>query len=89
LAVVYFDSSALVKLVVDEPGTRLARRLWNGCDAGVGEPAGHRKVRSVLTSAASALALDLDDLIVAVWDLRLRSGVGAERLAVAPLVTER
>jgi len=33
LAVVYFDSSPLGKLVVDEPGSTVARRLWNGCDA--------------------------------------------------------
>ena len=33
MALVYFDGSALVKLVVDEPGTDLAVELWDGCDA--------------------------------------------------------
>ena len=33
MALVYFDSSALVKLMLDEPGSDLAAELWNGCDA--------------------------------------------------------
>ena len=30
---VYFDASALVKLVIDEDGSALAAALWDGCDA--------------------------------------------------------
>ena len=33
MAIVYFDSSALVKLLVEEDGTGLASQLWDGCDA--------------------------------------------------------
>lgn len=33
MAIVYFDSSALVKLVLDETGSDLAAQLWNACDA--------------------------------------------------------
>ena len=33
MALVYFDSSALVKLVVQEAGSELAAELWDGCDA--------------------------------------------------------
>jgi len=31
--VVYFDASAFVKLLVDEPGSELVVALWDGCDA--------------------------------------------------------
>ena len=31
MTLVYFDSSALVKLVVDEDGSDLAAELWDGC----------------------------------------------------------
>lgn len=30
---VYFDASALVKLVIEEDGSALAAALWDGCDA--------------------------------------------------------
>jgi hypothetical protein len=33
MTLVYFDSSALVKLVVEEEGSELAAELWDGCDA--------------------------------------------------------
>ena len=33
LGIVYFDSSALVKLVVEKTGSDLAAQLWDGCDA--------------------------------------------------------
>lgn len=33
---------------------------------------------------ASALEIDIPDLVMAVWDRRLHTGAGAERLSVAP-----
>ena len=38
MSLVYFDSSAFVKLVVDEDGSDLAAALWDGCDAALREP---------------------------------------------------
>ena len=35
MPLVYFDSSALVKLLTEEPGSDLAAELWDGCDAAV------------------------------------------------------
>ena len=35
MAVVYFDSSAFVKLLVEEVGSDLAAKLWDVCDAAV------------------------------------------------------
>ncbi len=139
MAVVYFDSSALVKLVLDEPGSDIAAQLWNGCDAALSSRLAYPEVRAALASArrnhvlttseereaatewelfwgsmrpvelsadverasgelaslhhvrgadavhlASALALDLANLTVAVWDKRLHAGAAAAGLAVAP-----
>ena len=139
MAVVYFDSSALVKLVVEEVGTDLAVELWDGCDAAVSSRLAYPEVRAALAASrrnkdltprefgdaeqawdefwaatrpveftreveraaghfagahalrgadavhlASALAVGDPNLVVAVWDRRLHSGVRAERLAVAP-----
>jgi hypothetical protein len=35
MAIVYFDSGAFVKLLVDEKGSETAAALWDGCDAAV------------------------------------------------------
>ncbi len=35
MPIVYFDSSAFVKLVVEEQGSELAATLWDGCGAAV------------------------------------------------------
>jgi uncharacterized protein len=39
VAIVYFDSSAMVKLVVEEAGSELAARLGDECDTRPGQPA--------------------------------------------------
>lgn len=139
MAVVYFDASAFVKLVVEEPGTDLASALWDGCDAAVASRLAYPEVRAALSAAhrnhdldrkglnqaerawedywaatrpveltsaveqhagelarlhllrgadgvhlASALAMSVPDLIVAVWDRRLHAGAVAAGVAVAP-----
>ena len=139
MAIVYFDASALVKLVVEEPGSDIAAALWDGCDAAVSSRLAYPEVRAALAAAgrnhdldeaslerceqdweefwaamrpveftesvqmaagrlakahrlrgadavhlASALALGVPDLVVAVWDRRLHTGAAAEHLAVSP-----
>ena len=139
MAVVYFDSSALVKLVLDEPGSDVVAVLWNSCDAALSSRLAYPEVCAALAAAlrnhdlteseaveaatewelfwssmrpvelsadvermsghlatllrlrgadavhlASALTLDMADLIVAVWDRRLHAAVAAAGLAVAP-----
>ena len=142
MALVYFDSSAFVKLLVNENGTDLAVELWDSCDAAVASVLAYPEVRAALAAAkrtarltdrqlrgverewerywattrtmglndalaraagdlcrahalrgadgvhlASALALandGIDDLIVAVWDERLKTGSLATGLRVAP-----
>ena len=52
MALVYFDSSALVKLVVEEEGSDLAAALWDGCDAPVSSRIAYPEVRAALAAAA-------------------------------------
>ncbi|MGH9063618.1 MAG: type II toxin-antitoxin system VapC family toxin [Acidimicrobiales bacterium] len=139
MALVYFDSGALVRLVVDEDGSDLAAALWDGCDAAVSSRLAYPEVRAALAAAArnhrigarsfqtaredwetfwsatqpveltaavehhagqlagthalggadavhlaSALAIGLPDLVVAVWDRGLREGALSAGLRVAP-----
>jgi len=49
--VVYFDASAFVKLVVEEPGSELAAALWDGCDAAVSSRLAFPEVRAALAAA--------------------------------------
>lgn len=51
MALVYFDSSAFVKLVVEERGSDLAAALWDGCDAAVSSRLAYPEVRSALAAA--------------------------------------
>jgi predicted nucleic acid-binding protein len=59
VALVYFDSSALVKLVVEEPGSSLVAQLWDGCDAALSSRLAYPEVCAAL--AAAARNHDLDD----------------------------
>lgn len=59
MLLVYFDSSALVKLVVDEADSDLAADIWDGCDAAVSSRLAYPEVRAAL--AAASRNHDLDD----------------------------
>ena len=51
MALVYFDASALVKLVVDEEGSELAASLWDGCDAALASRLADVEVCAALAAA--------------------------------------
>jgi predicted nucleic acid-binding protein len=51
VALVYFDSSALVKLVLDEVGSDIAAMLWNACDAALSSRLAHPEVCAALAAA--------------------------------------
>ena len=70
MALVYFDSSALVKLVVEEPGTALAAQLWDGCDAAVSSRLAYAEVRAALAAARRNRDLDVEGFEQAeqVWE---------------------
>lgn len=58
MAIVYFDSSAFVKLVVEEAGSELAAALWDGCDAAVSSRLAYPEVRSALAAAGRTQRMD-------------------------------
>jgi predicted nucleic acid-binding protein len=63
VALIYFDSSALVKLLIEEVGSDLVDALWDGCDAVLSSRLAYPEVRSGLAAAArnrviSAAALE-------------------------------
>lgn len=51
MTVAYFDSSALVKLVIDEQGSDRAAQLWDGADAVLSSRVSHPEVRAALAAA--------------------------------------
>lgn len=70
MAIVYFDSSAFVKLVIDEVGSDLAAALWDGCDAAVSSRLAYPEVCAALAAARRARRLDADGhaRAAALWD---------------------
>jgi uncharacterized protein len=62
---VYFDSSAFVKLVVEEAGSELAADMWDGCDAALSSRLAYPEVRAALAAAGRNHDLDEDGLVTA------------------------
>ena len=54
MTIVYFDSGAFVKLVIEEEGSDLAAALWDGCDAAVSSRLAYPEVRAALAAAGRA-----------------------------------
>jgi uncharacterized protein len=61
VAIVYFDSSALVKLLVEEAGSGLAAELWDGCDAAAASRLAYPEVKAALAAATRNHDLGEDD----------------------------
>lgn len=62
MPLVYFDSSALVKLVVEESGSDLAADIWDGCEAAVTSRLAYPEVRAALAAAGRNHDLSDKDL---------------------------
>ena len=58
MAIVCFDSSAFVKLLVEEEGSDLAARLWDEADAVVASRLAYPEVRAALAAARRGARLD-------------------------------
>jgi len=88
VAVVYFDTSALVKLCVLETGTPLAVALWEGADALVTSRIADTEVRAVIASAQRIGRIDAAPAAQAMerW-LELREGLWM--VEVSQAVSER
>jgi predicted nucleic acid-binding protein len=54
VALVYFDSSAFVKLLVEESGSELAAELWDAADAILSSRLAYPEVCAALAAAARA-----------------------------------
>jgi uncharacterized protein len=57
VTLVYFDSSAFVKLLVEEEGSQLAATLWDDCDAVISSRLAYPEVRAALAAARRASRL--------------------------------
>ena len=70
MPIVYFDSSAFVKLLVEEDGSALAATLWNGADIAVSSRLAYPEVRAALAAArrAGRLTPATFDRAEAVWE---------------------
>ena len=70
MSLVYFDSSAFVRLLVEEAGSELAVELWDGCDAAVASRLAYPEVCAALAAASRNRDLDDHDLDAAehAWD---------------------
>lgn len=55
--IAYFDGSALVKLVIDEPGSDDAAALWDGADAVLSSRVANAEVRAAIAAAHRAARL--------------------------------
>lgn len=75
MALVYFDSSALVKLVVEEDGTDLSTELWDSCDAALSSRLAYPEVCAALAASARNRDLSSRDAATALaaWDVYWRS----------------
>lgn len=62
MSLVYFDASAFVKLLAEEPGSDLAAQLWDGCDAAVASRLAYPEVRAALAAAARNHDLTDDEM---------------------------
>jgi uncharacterized protein len=68
VALVYFDSSALVKLVLDEPGSDIAAALWNACDAALSSRLAYPEVCAALAAATRNHDLTESEALAAISD---------------------
>ncbi|MGH9151707.1 MAG: type II toxin-antitoxin system VapC family toxin [Acidimicrobiales bacterium] len=59
MTIACFDSSAFVKLLVDEPGSDLAEQLWNEADSVAASRLALPEVSAALSAARRAARLDV------------------------------
>ena len=62
MPLVYFDSSAFVKLVVEEADSDLVAAMWDGCDGALSSRLAYPEVRAALATAGRNHDLTEKDL---------------------------
>lgn len=68
MAIVYFDSSALVKLVLDEVGSDISAALWNACDVALSSRLAYPEVCAALAAAGRNHDLTASEVSAAATD---------------------
>jgi predicted nucleic acid-binding protein len=68
VALVYFDSSDLVKLVLDEVGSDVAALLWNACDVALSSRLAYPEVCAALAAAGRNHDLTESEAAAAAFD---------------------
>jgi uncharacterized protein len=63
MTTVYFDSSALVKLLIQEDGSEVAARLWDAADAASSSRLAYPEVRAALAAAHRGKRVDVDSYL--------------------------
>lgn len=71
MALVYFDSSALVKLVLDEDGSDIVAELWNACDVALSSRLAYPEVCAALAAAGRNHDLTASEVSAAAADWEL------------------
>lgn len=61
MPIVYFDSSAFIKLLVEEADSDIAAALWDGCDAALSSRLAYPEVRAALAAAGRAHRLGAEE----------------------------
>ncbi len=82
VALVDFDSSALVKLVLDEVGSDIAAASWNACDVALSSRLAYPEVCAAMAAAERNQHLTASEAaaVASDWELMaLRSAVGRAR----------
>lgn len=72
--IVYFDTSAVVPLIVEEPSSAMCIRLWNEATRAVSVRLMYAEARAALAQAQRMARLSQDELATAVGQLDVLTG---------------
>ena len=76
--IVYFDTSAIIPLIIDEPGSPICERFWNDATQAVSSRLLYVEARAALGGARRLGRLSLDDLAPSVESLdEIVSGIAS------------
>ncbi|HEY7069230.1 MAG TPA: type II toxin-antitoxin system VapC family toxin [Acidimicrobiales bacterium] len=84
----YFDTSAVLPLLVEEPGSDVAGRLWDTADHVASSRLVYAEARAALAQAHRTDRIDAGDLRRAVTDLETMMG-GLHLVELGPAIVRR
>jgi predicted nucleic acid-binding protein len=92
---VYFDTSAIVKLLIDERGSMLATEFWHGSHVRVASQIAYPETRAALRQAVASRRIGPTELATAIehldrlWSQALRIGLDAGLARDAGAIADR